>query len=187
MIDADNLLADGKPACVRATLEKASLPRYLDHHQVDLMRARAEDAAGNTQVAYTALLKVFAATPSDELRRTLAGYGEKLGKDSKQVESEVTAQIGANSRPAPPFSLINYSTKKPMSVADFKGRVFLLNFWYPQCGPCRGEFPYIQAVLDKYKSQGFEIAAVNVHPPEDDFVLPLLKGFRLGFHPTEER
>jgi hypothetical protein len=37
----------------------------------------------------------------------------------------------------------------------------LLNFWYPERGPCREEFPYLRAVFEKYKSQGFMVITVN--------------------------
>jgi thiol-disulfide isomerase/thioredoxin len=166
-------------------LDKASLPRYMDRRRLEILHARAVNAAGGTANAYGDLIKAFTSTPTDEVRAALTDYGKKLGKDFQQVEKDIWAIRSANARAATPFSLVNYSTRKPMSLTDFRGRVFLLNFWYPQCGPCRGEFPYIQSVLDKYKSQGFEIVAVNVHPPEDDFVLPLLKGFKLGFIPLK--
>ena len=61
----------------------------------------------------------------------------------------------------------------------------LVNFWYPKCGPCRGEFPYLQQSLEKYKSQGFEILAINGHPPEDSWVMPLIQGWHLGFIPLK--
>ena len=185
MTEAEQLLAQGKSTEAATMLDKASLPRYMDQRRLELFKARSVDATGDTSKAYGNLIKTFASTPTDEVRAALTDYGKKLGKNSQQIENAVWAIRNANARAATPFSLMNYSTRKPMSLADFQGRVFLLNFWYPQCGPCRGEFPYIQAVLDKYKSQGFEIVAVNVHPPEDDFVLPLLKGFKLGFIPLK--
>ena len=79
--------------------------------------------------------------------------------------------------------LTNLATGKPVSLADYRGRVVLVNFWYPLCGPCRGEFPFLQAVLEKYRARGFEILAINGHAPEEHMVLPLLKGWGLGFLP----
>ena len=34
-------------------------------------------------------------------------------------------------------------------LESYRGKVVLINFWYPSCGPCRGEFPTLQRVLDK--------------------------------------
>ena len=72
-----------------------------------------------------------------------------------------------------------------MSLADYRGRVVLLNFWYPSCGPCRGEFPALQRVLDKYKDRGFAILSLNVLPDEKAFVMPYLTKNRFTFHALE--
>jgi thiol-disulfide isomerase/thioredoxin len=111
--------------------------------------------------------------------------GQKLGRDAKLRDEDVLKVREANSKPAPAFSLSGYGNGGPISSADFKGRVFLLNFWFPECGPCHGEFPYVQHALDKYKDQGFAIVAVNVQQAQDDLVLPLLKGLKLGFLPVK--
>src|SRR5262249_40325514 len=65
----------------------------------------------------------------------------------------------------------------------YRGKVVLVSFWYPYCGPCRGENPSLQKVLRKVGPDQFVILAVNVHPPEDEFVLPYLKGNRFDFVP----
>ena len=189
MVDADQLMKDGKGDIASAKLDAVKLPKWYHTQQLVLERARVLDARGQNQKAYDVLLEAYAATPSDESHAVLVQSGQKVGKDTQQVDADVWALQSKNAKPAADFSLGSYTSDKKISLADFRGHVILLNFWYPLCGPCRGEFPYIQAVLDKYKDKGFQIVAVNVQPEEDDFVLPLLKGFRLGFIPlrgTEE-
>jgi thiol-disulfide isomerase/thioredoxin/Tfp pilus assembly protein PilF len=187
MVDADQLIRDGKGETAITKLDEVKLPKHYHTQQLVLMRARALNASGQKQKAYEVLLEAYAATPTDEAHAALVQYGQELGKDNPQVDADVWALQAKNARPAVPFSLPLYTSGKNLSLADFRGHVVLLNFWYPLCGPCRGEFPYIQAVLDKYKDQGFEIAAVNVEPEQDDFVLPLLKGFKLGFIPLKDK
>lgn len=184
-IKADKLLAEGNVTDALAVLDKVTVPRHMNPQLLDLLRARALDASGDTAKAYSDLLKKFAVTPTDEVNLALNEYGKKLGKAPKQVESDIWSLRSANAHSATPFSLVNYSTGKPTSLQDFRGQVVLLNFWYPHCGPCRGEFPYVEAVLDKYKSQGFNVVAVNINPEEDKLVLPLLKGSRLDFVPLK--
>jgi len=186
VIDADSLIVHGKAADATATLDKIKLPRFGgDHLVLDLARAKALDASGDTAKAYADLAKVVANTPSDEGRTALVKYGSKLGKDTKQVDADVWAQLDASAKPGIPFSLVNYATGKPVATDQYKGKVFLVNFWYPKCGPCRGEFPYLQQSLEKFKAQGFDILAINGHPPEDEWVMPLIKGWKLGFLPLK--
>jgi thiol-disulfide isomerase/thioredoxin len=185
MSDADQLIKQGKAAQALAALDKVTLPKWYHTQELLFMRAQALKANGQTQKAYDDLLNDYASNPTDETQSRLVQYGQEVGKDVHQVDADVWALRTKNSRPAVAFSLPSYTDNQKMSLEDFRGHVILLNFWYPLCGPCRGEFPYIQAVLDKYKDQGFEIVAVNVQPEEDNFVLPLLKGFKLGFLPLK--
>jgi len=185
--DADRFLKRDKAGKALKALEKVKLPKWYDreHHLLVLTRARALNANKQPKQAYDALLQAYATAPNDEIHTELVSYGKELGKNVEQVDGDVWDLQVKNSSPAEPFSLPSYTSDKPMSLDDFRGRVILLNFWYPLCGPCRGEFPYIQAVLDKYKDQGFDIVAVNVLPTQDELVLPLLKGFKLGFIPLK--
>jgi thiol-disulfide isomerase/thioredoxin len=185
VIAADGLIATGKSTAALAVLEKITLPRYgADRRVLDLKKAQAAAAGeGGAAKAYADLLAVFVKTPTDEVRAALADYGQTLGKDSAMISAEIMALRAAAARPGVPFTLANYATGKPVSLADYRGRVVLVNFWYPMCGPCRGEFPFLQAVLEKYRDRGFEILAINGHAPEDHMVMPLLKGWKLDFLP----
>ena len=50
---------------------------------------------------------------------------------------------------------------------------------------CRGEFPHLQQVLDKYGNRGFTVLAINLEPAQREVVLPLLAEMRIGFVPVE--
>lgn len=67
----------------------------------------------------------------------------------------------------PGFSLKDLSGRK-MSLDDLKGRkATLLNFFYPGCGPCNAEMPYLKALYEKYRRQGFELVSINVLPEQN--------------------
>lgn len=48
-----------------------------------------------------------------------------------------------------------------MSLADVRGDVVLLNFWFTTCPPCRFEMPEFQQAYADYADQGLHILAVN--------------------------
>jgi thiol-disulfide isomerase/thioredoxin len=46
-------------------------------------------------------------------------------------------------------------------LADFHGKVVLLNFWATWCMPCREEMPGMEALWQKYKDQGLAVVAIS--------------------------
>ncbi|MGA7537482.1 MAG: TlpA disulfide reductase family protein [Steroidobacteraceae bacterium] len=64
---------------------------------------------------------------------------------------------------APGFTLQS-SDGKPVSLAQFKGDVVMINFWASWCGPCRQEMPLLDEIYKQYKDMGFTLLGVNVEP-----------------------
>ncbi|HLQ11911.1 MAG TPA: TlpA disulfide reductase family protein [Steroidobacteraceae bacterium] len=65
--------------------------------------------------------------------------------------------------PAPQFQL-NSNNGKPLSLADLKGRIVLVNFWASWCGPCRKEMPLLEQLNRQYRTKGVTLVGVNVEP-----------------------
>ena len=89
-----------------------------------------------------------AATPSEE------GSGAPPGEGAKEPPSPLLGKA------APPFVLRDTAGKQ-VSLASYKGRPVLINFWATWCGPCKYEIPWLTALKTKYAGQGFEILGVS--------------------------
>ena len=63
-------------------------------------------------------------------------------------------------KPAPSFTLEDLSGKK-VSLADYKGKAVLINFWATWCGPCKLETPWLVDLRQQYAGKGFEILGIS--------------------------
>jgi len=72
-----------------------------------------------------------------------------------------------NGAVAPDFSATTMDGR-PVTLADYEGKVVLLNIWATWCVPCRTEMPSMQRLYDSVRAAGgkdFEILAVSIDAP----------------------
>lgn len=62
---------------------------------------------------------------------------------------------------APAFSVLD-ANGKTVSLADFKGKTIVLDFWATWCGPCKMSLPGMQATVNKYKNDP-KVAFLFIH------------------------
>lgn len=63
--------------------------------------------------------------------------------------------------PAPAYTA-QQMNGTPVSLADHKGEVVLLNVWATWCKPCRQEIPALDSLQREFGARGFRVAGVSI-------------------------
>ncbi|MEY4004578.1 MAG: hypothetical protein RLZZ221_674 [Verrucomicrobiota bacterium] len=91
---------------------------------------------------------------------------------------------------APDFTTLDVAGKE-VRLADFKGKILVLDFWATWCGPCIASFPHTQEVAAKYKDQGVVVLAAGTSDTKEKFLqwIPANQGkypdIRFTYDPKE--
>ncbi|HEY9259815.1 TlpA disulfide reductase family protein [Chitinophaga sp.] len=126
-------------------------------------------------------------TPLPEIDSLIAGLGEHA-RSSRIVQRHLhygqideapislkanTAEEGdaqfstvATGKPAPDFSIPDVDGKI-ITLADFKGKYVLLDFWASWCGPCKPQIPFLKAAKDKFQDKNLVVLGVSLDSKKD--------------------
>ncbi len=73
--------------------------------------------------------------------------------------------------PAPNFSLALLRPsggKSVLSLSNFKGKPFVLNFWASWCEPCKEEAPLLESAWKQVQAQGKDVISSRTHPEKGE-------------------
>jgi thiol-disulfide isomerase/thioredoxin len=82
------------------------------------------------------------------------GTATPSNADSSGLGTDIRGKI------APNFTLYTVDGKK-VSLADFKGKPVIVNFWATYCGPCKLEMPWFEEFHKKYAAQGLVVLGLD--------------------------
>jgi peroxiredoxin len=117
--------------------------------QKAMLLATLAKKSGNKQLLNetTELVKAFAVTHP-------AGDMDKLATELQELAS--TLGLGD----IPELQGLTVDGNK-INLADYRGKVVLLDFWATWCPPCMAELPNLKKTYETYHAKGFEIIGVS--------------------------
>jgi len=88
-------------------------------------------------------------------------------KQPAVAEHSVAAKLEHPSDGAPPPDYAFYDgTGKAMKIADFKGKVLVVNLWATWCGPCKIEMPQLAKLAAEYEGKPVQVVAISIDKAE---------------------
>ena len=185
-IQVSQKVAAGKAEDAVALLDKLSAnPRSSNAAMLVRLKAQMMIKAGQLQGAYASLLNQQARWPEDATQAALQSTGKQMHKTAGQVRADLKGVLDARAKIAPPFNLQQYAGDGTVSLAKLRGKVVLLTFWFPGCGPCRAEFPHFEAVMRQFRNKDVVYLGINVVRGQDEYVLPFMAKTQFSFLPLK--
>jgi len=177
------------PLCARADNVRTELDALVAQVMVKIKAGQHTEAALAPDLAkFDAMLAAHQGETTDDVARILllkaTLYAQIIGDDEKGIallkqvkvdfpqsqaakgvdnlisslEAERTYAVG---KVFPDFAEQDLNGQ-PLSIANYKGKIVLLDFWATWCGPCLAELPNVVAAYKKYHDRGFEIIGISL-------------------------
>jgi thiol-disulfide isomerase/thioredoxin len=105
------------------------------------------------------------------LAAAIAGCGRAGNSDAAATKSAKSAATAL--APAPNVSFQDLDGKT-VNLADYRGKVVLVNFWATWCEPCRTEIPELIEFQDKYGPKSYTTLGVAMDQEGRSVVAPFV-------------
>ena len=130
--------------------------------------------------SYIAAKELLAYTDGANLPVAIEGYENmdptiKASAIGKELEERISILTKVEpGKPAQAFTQADVNGN-PVSLASYKGKYVLVEFWASWCGPCRAENPNLLEQYNLYKNKGFDIVGVSLDDNKEKWTTAIAK------------
>jgi len=75
---------------------------------------------------------------------------------------------------------------QPVKLADYKGKVVIVNFWATWCGPCKTEIPDFVKLYAEYKDKGLVIVGISIDDSPEQ-LQSFMREFKMNYPVVQMR
>jgi len=123
---------------------------------------------------------VLAATMAAAFFVSSCGQKESQNKAPDGELAQTSAPPGSNSTGSFNFTLADVKGDS-VSLADYKGKVVMVDFWATWCGPCRQAIPHLNELYAENRGKGFEILAIAMDENGEKVVPPFVAANQINY------
>lgn len=150
----------------RSNEQIVSLQKHYDSFMDKALEKRLEMIRSNGDCFVSAyiLASMMQNMPLETLKELYGNFSEEIkgGYYASMIANQIAQMEKIAVGAVCPDFTVQTPEGQPISLADIKGKVKVIDFWASWCQPCRNENPRVVKMYEKYHSKGLEIFGVSL-------------------------
>ena len=105
---------------------------------------------------------------------------DNISTDQLSTPASNSSDLNTDNKTAPNFKLTDVNGKE-ISLAQFKGKVVIIDFWATWCPPCRRGIPDLISIQKEFKNK-IAIIGISLDTDTKPQVVPFMKSMGINYH-----